>query len=142
MDDEGLEPEEGGPLAAFAGEETTAIGEGRVSTCSPTGAELADVSSWTLMLGMFSSSSAPAPILPFALRKLPMGLAKPLLLPRIKQRRRSRSMGACDELAELDVDVSEGAEQGCGGVKHEWHGLLEALGAFGAGVRCGFGGWW
>ena len=59
MDDEGLEPEEGGPLAAFAGEETTAIGEGRVSACSPTGAELADVSSWTSMLGMFSSSSAP-----------------------------------------------------------------------------------
>ena len=39
--------------------------EGRVSTCSPS-AELGDISGWSPMLGIFSSSSVPAPILPFA----------------------------------------------------------------------------
>ena len=65
MDDEGPEPEEGGPLAAVTGGETTAMGEGRVGACSPS-AELRDVSGWSLMLRMISSSSAPASVLPFA----------------------------------------------------------------------------
>jgi len=60
---------------AAAGGETTAMGEGRASSCSPR-AELGDVSDWFPMLGMFSSSSPPAPILPFArvLDLLPKGV--------------------------------------------------------------------
>jgi hypothetical protein len=117
VDDEGPEPEAGGPLAADDGH------------------------------GRGKGQHLLTPILPFArqdlrLRKLPMGLVEPLLSPststesRIKQRRRRRSRGGCDDrrlLGELDVDISEGAEHGCSGVKHGGHGLLEGLGAFSAG---------
>jgi len=115
---------------AAAGGETTAMGEGRASSCSPR-AELGDVSDWFPMLGMFSSSSPPAPILPFArvLDLLPKGVdgaRKATTSPpdQIATYIEAKVwVGATTDhpLVELDVGVSEGAEHGCCGVKHGGH---------------------
>jgi hypothetical protein len=141
MDDEGPEPEEGGSLVVDDGH-----GRGKGQRLQPQRRDRRR--KWLIPHARDVQQQLRARAHP-ALR--PAGLAPPKAANgarkatsppststerRIKQRRRRRSRGGCDDrhlLAELDVDISEGAEHGCGGVKHAGHGLLEGLGACWAG---------
>ena len=115
------------------------MGKGRVSTCGPS-AEIGDASGWSLMFEMFSSSSALAPILPFAwqdlrLQKLQWG-SQSHYFSAVSNRDAEAEVGAGATTATCSpnsTSISEGAEHSCGDVKHGGLGLLEGLGAFGAG---------